>query len=141
MKTRWDVLQAIKNGKESECIDRRDFHRLASFFPEEDLTTFGFELIKGSKWKTKELTYENVVAQLKTDVEFGFEKALDKRGISSELMYEVVKMWMWVLNDDLADLKDYAMYGLPLYKAVALKYGFENLIGKDEGNEPKYGED
>jgi hypothetical protein len=65
---------------------------------------------------------------------------LDKRGISAGLMYEVVKMWMWVLEDDLQNHneEDYAQYGLPLLKAVAVKYEFKNEIGDDYGNEWKY---
>ena len=140
MKTRKEILNAIKNGRKSECLDHRDFSRLAEFFPEENLETFGFELKEGMEWKQKELTHENIVAQLKSDVSFGFEKALNKRGLSSEFMYEVVKMWLWVLDDELADFEEYAMYGLPLFKAVALKYGFENRIGEDKGKELKYEE-
>jgi hypothetical protein len=34
--------------------------------------------------------------------------------------------------------RNYAQYGLPLFKATALKYDFENPIGDDLGNEPKY---
>ena len=49
-------------------------------------------------------------------------------------------MWMWILEDDLQYMDSYAMYGLPLFKAVALKYGFKNEIGKDTGKEEKYNE-
>ena len=35
----------------------------------------------------------------------------------------------------------YALYGLPLLKATALKYGFPNEIGDDEGTESRYTED
>jgi hypothetical protein len=34
--------------------------------------------------------------------------------------------------------EDYAMYGLPLFKAVAVKYGWNNPIGNDSGSEDKY---
>jgi hypothetical protein len=33
------------------------------------------------------------------------------------------------------------MYGLPLFKATALKYGFNNPIGDDLGSEDKYNEE
>ena len=91
-----------------------------------------------NKWIPKEYTEENILQELKSDVAFGFDKALDNRGISSSLMYEVVKMWMWVLDDELMDFDNYSMYGLPLFKAVALKYGFDNPIGDDSGSEDKY---
>lgn len=32
-------------------------------------------------------TRENILEQLKSDVEFGFEKALDQRGISASTWY------------------------------------------------------
>ena len=53
-------------------------------------------------------------------------------------MYEVIKMWLWILEDPLVDFEDYAYYGLPLYKTVALKYGFFNPIGEDTGKESYY---
>jgi hypothetical protein len=138
MKTQNEIIEAVKNGKGSQTIDGRDFSRLVEFFPITDLTVFGFTLNEGKTWTPKEWTEENIIAQLKQDVDFGFDKALGQRGISAGLMYEVVKMWMWVLDDPLQDHDSYAMYGLPLFKAVAVKYGFENPIGDDEGSEGKY---
>jgi hypothetical protein len=115
--------------------------------PYDMLTTFGFTLNEGvtpEDWnaKVKPFTRENILEQLKGDVEFGFEKALNKRGISSSLMFEVVRMWNMILEEGLEnwDEDDYAMYGLPFFKATALKYGFENPIGEDSGAEEEYNE-
>jgi len=36
------------------------------------------------------------------------------------------------------DESEYAQYGLPLFKATAVKYGFSNWIGDDTGSEDKY---
>jgi hypothetical protein len=48
-------------------------------------------------------------------------------------------MWLWILEVDAEfDTVDYAQYGLPIFKAVAVKYGFPNPIGDDNGDEPKY---
>jgi hypothetical protein len=138
MKTREQILEAVRNGKGSQCLDGRDFSRLVEFFPISDWKNFGFQPKEGVAPEPKELTQKNVLEQLKSDLAFAFEKALDKRGISSSLMYKVIKMWMWVLDDSLQYHDDYAMYGLPLYRAVALKYGFLNPIGQDLGNEDKY---
>lgn len=144
MKTKEQVLKAIKSGRESRCaiFDSRDYARLCEFFSVDEWPHFGFELKKVDaippspiKW-----TKKNILVKLKSDLGFAFEKALNRRGISSNLMYEVIKMWMWILEDELQYHDEYAMYGLPLYKAVALKYGFENFIGDDVGNERKYGE-
>ena len=140
MKTKKQIIEAIKRGRESDCIDGRDYSRLAMFFPNKDLKLFGFELEKDSKRIPIKYTKENILLQLKEDVEFGFKKALGKRGISSSLMYYVIKMWMWILDDELMNFDNYPMYGLPLFKAVALKYGFDNPIGNNLGSEIEYDE-
>lgn len=118
----------------------RDLSRLFQFIPESELKDFGLELKTEyvGKHQHKEFTKENILIQLEEDVEFGFEKALNKRGISSSLMADVVMMWNWILEEGLEDFDEYSMYGLPIFKATALKYGFENPIGDDLGSEDKY---
>lgn len=140
MLTKEQIIGAVKAGRKSECLDSRDYSRLLAFFDADHFSIFGFHIEDGATHTPTEFTRETVLEQLKRDVSFGFEKALAKRGISSDLMYEVVKMWMWVLEDELQYHDRYAMYGLPLFRAVAIKYGFDNHIGDDEGNEEKYNE-
>lgn len=126
MLTREQVLEQVKAGRKSQCLDGRDFGRLTDFFPPADWEVFGFGVEEGadlSEIKHKEWTRENVLAQLTLDVAFGFEKAHGQRGISSSFMAEVVKMWMWVLEDDVLKDVDYPEYGLPMFEAVAIKYG------------------
>lgn len=139
------TLQQIAKDYKSQTLDGRDLNRLASFIPYNQLSDFGITLKEGvteEEWDSgvKEFTRENVLVQLKKDVEFGFEKALDQRGISSSMMHDVVQMWNWVLEEGLEDFDDYTWYGLPLFKATAVKYGFENPIEDDEGNEDQYGD-
>lgn len=136
MKTLDQIAQEYK----SQTLDGRDLYRLAQFVPEERLSEFG--LVPDPDYKDKheviDFTRENVLKQLKEDVEFGFEKALDQRSISSSMMYQVVSMWNWILEEGLEDFHDYAQYGLPLFKATAVKYGFYNPIGDDYGDEAHY---
>jgi len=125
---------------ESQCLDGRDQYRLFDFFTEEQLSSIGVifkEEYKG-KHKTIPLTRENVLNKLEGDVAFGFEKALNQKVISASFMYQVVKMWNWILEEGLEYFDNYAQYGLPLFKATALKYGFDNPIGEDTGEESKY---
>lgn len=140
MLTKEFVIEQIKAGnKKSECIDGRDFVRLCSFFRPDEIHILGYTTTK--HYEPKEWTEENIKQELKRDLEFAFEKALNKRGISSSLMYEVIKMWLWILEDPLVYSEDYAYYGLPLYKTVASKYGFFNPIGEDTGEESYYGDE
>lgn len=140
MKSIQDILD---NYKDYEVFgDDRFGARLCQFLTEEQMEKIGFSLREEYKGKhePKEWTRENILSQLKEDVAFGFEKALNKRGISASMMFAVVKCWNKVLEEGLEDWEDtkYAQYGLPLFKATALKYEFYNPIGDDEGNEFKY---
>lgn len=141
MLTKEKVLEIIKDGKESGCIDYRDFGRLTYFFPVKDWDILGFKPQEENiQHNVEDWTEENILKHLREDLDFAFTKALNKRGISASLMFEVIKMWMWVLEDDLQYFSEdnYAMYGLPLFKAVAVKYNLPNEIGDDLGNEKKY---
>lgn len=121
--------------KGSQCLDGRDMSRLADFFPVSDGGALGLKLAEGAEYIAEPMTEAAVLARLRHDLDFAFEKALNRRGLSAGMMYEVVKMWLWVLEDDLQHMEDYAQYGLPLFKAVAVKYGFENPIGEATGSE------
>ena len=141
------IEEILKNYEEewATFLDDRFGSRLCQFLTEEQMESIGFSMKDEFKGQhiVKEWTRENVLEQLKDDIEFGFEKALDRRGISSGLMFDVVRKWNKVLEEGLEDWdKDnYAMYGLPLFKATAVKYGWDNPIGDDEGNESEYGDD
>jgi hypothetical protein len=139
MLTQEQVLDAIKGARCSPTIDGRDLLRLANFFPASDLEAFGLSLKEGATWEPKPWTRDAVLEQLREDVAFGFEKALGRRGISSGLMAVCVQMWMWVLEErDPEEEFGYAQYGLPMFKGIALRYGFPNPIGDDTGTEHKY---
>lgn len=136
------TLEQIITDYKSETLDGRDLNRLAKFVSEADLPKIGVTLKDEyvGTWEPIPFTRDNVLAQLKDDVAFGFQKALDQRGISAGLMWGVVSMWNWVLEEGLEDFPEdnYAQYGLPLFKATAVKYGFRNPIGEDSGTEDKY---
>lgn len=142
MLTQEQVLQAVRDGRESAAIDGRDYGRLVDFFPIEDWEVFGIKLRDGAEPNTpRPWTEDEIKAALVGDLDFAFEKALNKRGLSASAMHGVIQMWMWVLEDDLQHMKQYAQYGLPLFKAVAIKYGLPNEIGEDAGGEFKYSAD
>lgn len=145
MKTKEQVLERVKlsGDLEGAFIDKRDTKRLTLFFPVSDWETLGFAQVDPTEPHGPEpWTEENIKEHLKHDLAFAFEKALNKRAISASLMREVILMWLWILDDGLQDdehlLINYAEYGLPLLKAVALKHGLPNPIGDDTGSEPKY---
>ena len=113
-------LEQIAKEYESQTLDGRDIARLVQFIPFDMLSEFGLspeeEFNSAEKWNAnvKAFTRENILEQLKDDV---------------------VRMWNWVLEEGLEDFDDYAQYGLPLFKATAVKYGFPNPIGGMDGDE------
>ena len=122
------INEILENYKEYETfLDDRFGARFSCFLTPEQMEKIGFSLNDEykDKYVPKEWTEENVVNQLKEDVLFGWEKACDERGISASLMYEVVKSWCKVLENDLQYFSDYGSYGKPLFKAVAQKYSIE----------------
>lgn len=133
MKTLNEILDNYKD----YAVDRLG-SRLAKFLTEEQLEKIGFKYDGDEPYpEPKEWTRENILEQ---DVEFGFEKALDQS--SASLMFYVVLRWNQVLEEGLENYpeENYAMYGLPLFKATAVKYGWENPIGDDNGDEEFYNE-
>lgn len=112
--------------------------RLRQFLTVEQAKSIDWEVLK-QYHNPIEFTKQNVIKQLESDIAFGFKKALEKNLLISKLMFDVVKEWLFILEDPLKDFDDYSMYGLPLFKAVAVKYGFDNPIGEDDGSEDKYG--
>lgn len=128
MKTLNEILDNYKDY--AVVLDDRFGSRLAKFLTEEQLEKIGFKYDGDEPYpEPKEWTRENILVQLKEDVEFGFEKALDKRGISASLMFAVVLGCNRVLEEGLEDYPEdnYAMYGLPLFKATAIKVIAEAL--------------
>lgn len=120
-----------------ESFDLRDKIRLMAFCDAETIEKNGCELINPSEHVPLKWTEEVILEQLKIDLVFAFDNALDKRRISSAAMFHVISMWNYIL--DAEDIpKSYAQYGLPYFKATAVHFGFPNPIGDDVGNEYKY---
>ena len=123
------IKEVLDNYKDYEVfLDDRFGVRLCQFLTIKQMKKLGFEYSnqqQASAHQPKQWTEINILTQLKEDVEFGWEKACDERGISSNLMYEVVKSWCKVLENEFADFEEYEPYGKPLFKAVAKKYGWE----------------
>jgi hypothetical protein len=140
------TLDVVVAGYSQQTMDGRDVARLAMFLTEAQLEQVGVTLKPEyvGKHVPEPWTEEKVMAQVTTDLAFSFTKALDKRGISAACMYEVMRMWDWVLTDGeevfrhVTRADNYTWYGLPLFKALALKYNLPNPIGDDSGTEDKY---
>lgn len=136
------TIEQVVEGYKSETLDGRDIGRLSDFLNVSQLSKFGVDMEddEAAQHTPIPLTREAVMERLERDLAFAFEKALGRRGISAGMMFYVIKMWNYILEDGLEDFDDnnYAQYGLPLFKATAVHYGLDNPIGDDSGSEHKY---
>lgn len=131
MKSLKEVLENYENEYEV-FIEDRFGSRLCDFLTVEQAEKIGF-LITGNpkthiplKW-----TEDNILRQLKEDVEFGWEKCISERGISSCLMGAVVRRWCKILENGLEDTL-FTPFEEAIFKAVDEKYSF-GITGR-EGN-------
>lgn len=118
------VKEHIEEFEEDNFIDKRFTKRFLNFIPTSEWDKFGFKYVGEGEFTPKEWTEENVLAQLKKDVEFGYEKAVDERGISSELMAMVVNGWCKVLQNGLNLDGDDGYYHIKQFTTVAKHYGW-----------------
>lgn len=122
-------LEYVKNNidefEKDDFVDRRFTRRFLQFIPTDEWETFGFRYTGTEPYVPKEWTEENILAQLMDDVEFGYEKAMNERGISSELMAMVVEAWCNVLENGLDLDGNDGPYHIRQFTTVAKHYGWE----------------
>jgi len=122
------IEQVLNNYKEfsNSLVGDRFGRRFIEFLTEEQAASISWYVKDGYDWpEPKEWTEENVLEQLKLDVEFGWENACNKYWNSAGLMYDVCQAWCKVLENGLEDFDEYGWYGKPLFKAIAHKYNWE----------------
>lgn len=127
------VKEHIDEFEEDDFLDRRFTKRFIDFIQTAEWERFGFKYTGSEEIKPKEWTEENVLAQLKSDVEFGFEKAVNERGISSELMAMVVNAWCKVLQNGLNLDGNDGWYHKRQFTTVADYYGW--VLERDGSDE------
>ena len=126
MKTLEYVKEHIDEFEEDDFLDKRFTKRFVDFLPAEEWGQYGFRYTGEEAYSPKEWTEENVLAQLKEDVEFGYMKAILERGISAELMAMVVNAWCKVLENGLnMDGEGTGPYHILQFETVAKHYGWE----------------
>lgn len=126
------VKEHIDEFEKDNFIDRRFTKRFIDFLPTSEWRQFGFEYKGETEYTPKEWTEENVLSQLREDVEFGYEKAINERGISSELMAMVVNAWCKVLENGLNLDGDDGYYHIRQFTIVAEHYGWDLEAGDAE---------
>lgn len=138
MKSLEYVKEHIDEIEQDTFFDRRFTKRLLDFIPTSEWEKFDYKYTGEGERPVKEWTEENILNQLKQDVEFGIEKAVNHRGISASLMHGVVQSWCIVLENGLEDT-GYGWYGDKLFTAVDKFYNF-GLVKEDTFDDDFYKE-
>lgn len=118
------VKEHFDEFEKDKFLDRRFTKRLINFLPVKEWEKYGFRYTGETEYTPKKWTEENILEQLRKDVEFGYEKAIDERGISSELMAMVVNAWCKVLQNGLNLDGDDGYYHIKQFIVVANHYGW-----------------
>ena len=125
MKSLTDAMAFMKSW--DGAIDERDKGRFAKFVPFERIAEAGIKPQEGTtkqSWgDTTEWTKENILKQLKEDVEFGLAKAHGQRGISAQCMFACVNMWCHLLENGLEE-DSYEDYGVAFFEKVCDHYNW-----------------
>lgn len=124
MKTLEYVKEHIDEFEEDNFLDRRWTKRFIDFIPVSEWEKYGYKFTGEKEPEIIEWTEENILKQLKEDVEFGYEKAVGERGISSELMAMVVNAWCKVLENGLNLDGNDGWYHKEQFLVVAKHYGW-----------------
>lgn len=108
-------------------LDNRDLNRLLLYLTYgEAVDIFGSEVTAGWRgWQeVRPWDEQTIVEHINSSLEFAFEKALGQRSISSLLMHSVMRMWMWIVQDEELVKGDpnYNDYGLAYLYRVRDKY-------------------
>lgn len=132
------VKEHIADIEQDHILDSRFTKRFLGFIPVSEWPEYGFKFTGEEEPKVKEWTEKNVLAQLKSDVEFAIEKSTGHRGISAELMNNVLKSWCIVLENGLENT-EYGWYGDKLIKEIDKLYNF-GLVDEETFDENFYGD-
>lgn len=128
MKTINDILNNYEEYEMDKLIDQRFSKRFVDFLTNEqidkNIEKVCYRFKEECERKIKPWTEEEVLKQLHQDVNFGWEKCCDERGISAELMANVVLAWNKILENGLDDI-EYSSYGRAIFMKTARHYGWE----------------
>lgn len=133
MKSLEYVKTHIDEFEQYKWIDPRFIKRFLDFLPVSEWEQYGFRFAgEGDPPVPKDWTEENILSQLRRDVDFGWEKCVDERGISSELMSAVVNAWCKVLENGLDLNGNDGYYHRDQFINVAKHYGWKLEYGLED---------
>lgn len=132
MRTNEEIVDRIRSeevlGRDMFGFERGD---LLSYLDFETAKQFLKTDAKGENWKTLPRDRESVLKQMQDYMEFAWDKANGKRGLSAGRSMSHYMAWVWVVGDDLGDLTKYEFYGKDNLVKICERYGWDHKIWDD----------
>jgi hypothetical protein len=106
MLSKRQVFEAIRQGRQSCCVDGRDYQRLSLFADLEDLPLLGMEVsgeedLDPCSPPPRPWTPENLAQALLKDLDLaiGGLHGRPSAGPTANAQHEVIRMWLWIFED------------------------------------------
>lgn len=125
MRVREEILSRIK-AREGTDLFGVEFTHYAYSLPYVDAQKLCKGELNEGDWKT--VTDSTIKVDMIDYIEFAFEKARRKRGISAERSMNHFAAWLWLLGEDELSLQmdNYEDYGISNLKAVCAFLGVDD---------------
>uniref|UniRef100_A0AB74UH30 Uncharacterized protein n=1 Tax=Caulobacter phage BL57 TaxID=3348355 RepID=A0AB74UH30_9VIRU len=120
---------------------------LIAYLPFEDAKPFLNDTAKPEVWTPNVNTPEAIKQQIHDYMEFAWDKANNRRGLSAGRSLDHMKAWLWLLGEDetwVASLKlsEYTHYGKPQLRAICKRFGWDWTVWDDgRWSSLEYGDD
>jgi hypothetical protein len=131
MRTQQEIAAKMSESMNSNQLFDFTPDVLLPFMDYEHAKPFLKETVTAMEWMTHSSpsTDEAVLAEAKEYMaEYGWDKALNHRGLSANRTINKMQAWMWLVgNDELADLcasGNYSQYGAPVLAAICQHYNW-----------------
>jgi hypothetical protein len=77
-------------------------------------------------WDQAPRDRDSLIKEMREYLDFAWEKANDKRGISASRSMSHYASWTWLAGDDLGDLEKYEFYGKDNLVRICQFYGWDH---------------
>jgi hypothetical protein len=124
MKTQEEILQRIEEVKENDFFGHQR-HDLVSYLEFENAKPFLKEGVTVEQWQVETKTPKEKMTDY---MEFAWNKANDKRGLSAARSMDHYTSWLWLDGDEelYKTLSDYEYYGKPQLIEICKYLGIEH---------------
>lgn len=112
----------------TSLLDDRSLNYLLSYFTREEAADAFGDIVLAAGWvkwhEVKPWDEQTIMEHISSSLKFAFKKARDRCNTSAALMHGVMRMWMWIIQDEELAEDDpwYDDYGLSCFCKIRDRY-------------------